>query len=249
MNDTCKLRSCNSMFFAVVAIWLACTSNVFAQRLFSKLPADGTWAKYEMSGKTTMSNGDVNEHERTLLIRVVGTEHTNMDEYRWIEIEQRQKNVKDSMPSIYRFKVKESDIGSGGDPLASLEKCWIISQAPNLDIVKEYNTETDSIQFLEWFLPPHLTDKKTLEAKTIESSIGKLECEGSSGVFNQSRAPNYVQRHTFTAYVHNKSPFGTVSFHRVTEAIVNDELNHKLEYSMVLTETGTGAKSAAPDLK
>ena len=234
---------------AVVVVEIAGGTNVFAQSLITKLPADGTWAKYEMTGSTTMSNGDVNEHERTLLIRVVGTEHANMEEYRWIEIEQRQKNVKGSMPSVYRFKVKGSDIGSGGDPLASLEKCWIINQAPNLDIVKEYNVETDSIQFLEWFMPPHLTDKKTLEAKTIESSIGKLECEGSSGVFNQSRAPKYIQRHTFTVYAHDKSPFGTVSFHRLTEAIVNDELNHKLEYSMVLTETGTGAKSAAPDLK
>ena len=220
-----------------------------AQRLISKMPEDGSWAKYEMKGATTTSNGNINKNSATMIVRVVGTEYMNMDAYRWIEIEQRRDHVKNSMPSIYRFLIKEDDITNGEDPLAHIKKCWIINLAPNLDIVKEYDVKKDSLQFLEWFLPPQLENQKTLDVKTIETSLGELECKGSSGVYDQSRAPNYIQRHSFTAYTHDKSPFGTVSLHRLTEAIVNDEKNHKLEYTFELKETGTGAKSELGDLK
>ena len=242
-----KIQCLTVALSAVLLVFTCATSQ--AQRLISKLPEDGSWAKYEMKGATTTSNGNINKNSATMIVRVVGTEHMNMDAYRWVEIEQRQDHIKNSMPSIYRFLIKEDDITNGEDPLAHIKKCWTISLAPNLDIVKEYDVKKDSLQFLEWFLPPQLEKQKTLEPKTLKTSLGELECKGASGVYDQSRAPNYIQRHTFTVYAHDKCPFGTVSLHRLTEAIIDKATNHKLEYTFELKETGTGAKSLVGDLK
>jgi hypothetical protein len=138
----------------------------------------------------------------------VGKETIDGGACRWIEFQMVANQ--DGRPRVALFKllIPEKQLTAGNSPASHVKKMWF-QQGDRR--AREITDLSDPQAFLlPAFLAGPFEDAKKLDTKTINCGLGKLECEGVTGVTEfQQRSGEFEV--TFTNHLNDKAPFGVVT--------------------------------------
>lgn len=221
-----------------------------AQTLITALPKDGTWAKYEYCVEATIPTGEVGKNTAEIILRSVGTEHENMEAYRWIEMDFREKPGSEKSSFIYKFLVKESSAVKGEINLDNIQKFYGAFDFPNEKRLTDYKKQPHLPSTINFLFPKELKNSSPLEDTTVQTEIGELRCKGIEASAESDMPANRGARQAwaYKIYSNEKSPFGTTQMEFVQTRFKGGKQSVKTVYTFKLKEIGTGAVSALPDV-
>lgn len=219
-----------------------------AEHWIYQLPEDGAWARYE---KTPLNDP---ESKTPFTIRSVGTATAGAKKCRWLECEWRYPAEKISPPTgrrtvvISKFLVPEAALSTGIDPASRVVRAWE-SAFPegrvNSDGSLPYRRlrkSTLRLRALNAF-PYPASAIEGLPAKSMETPLGKLNCDGLSGEREFAGSSKTIV-YSIETRRHRKAPFGLVAATVRWREKGNEE--EKGGSTWKLMATGTGAKSKLP---
>ena len=192
---------------AFLALFSVPFSAARADGLIYRLPKDGTSVRFQSKGSFE-GNGRTAEFDGTMSMSSVGKETVGGEECRWIEFQMVANQ--DGRPRVALFKllIPEKQLTAGKSPASHVKKMWFRQGNRR---VREITDLSDPEAFLlPAFLAGPFEDVKKLDATTVNCGLGKLECEGVTGVtaFDQRSGEFEV---TFTNRLNDKAPFGVVA--------------------------------------
>ena len=235
------MRTLSPIMLATVLLLPAATR---ADGLIYQLPADGTSAEFDL--KMTMErNGQTMEADGSFSIKSVGKQKVDDVDCRWIEFKLEMKIGDREQTVRAKVLVPEAELTRGKNPIGHVNKAWY---KPGDREPKEITDFTGSSAGpLPAFLCGPLKDAKELDAETVESSLGKLECKGVTGTteYTASGRENAV---TFTNRLHKKAPFGIVSTVMQLEISRDGQIQQNIKMQITLSMVGKDATSELPDL-
>jgi hypothetical protein len=256
---------------ALIVVLTLAADPARADGLFYSLPKDGTWAKYQLD--STSKVGSYNIRAASIRMASVGRVTEQGEPCRWIEVvfERRFEGPKGSAEGVarkvWKVLVPEKYLVKGESPLDHAVRAWTAEGSGANKAEKP--REMKNVKFFqEGLLPVILTgplkDPKRLGEAVVESKLGKLPCEGVSGVA-ELEEPQEAFRFTLETRVHAEAPFGVVSSRWTTEEIPIEPPLPKgvkeakprpnrvaipaTELSWKLEDFGYDAKSELPDAK
>lgn len=169
-------------------------SNCKAQITITRLPKDGTWARYEVVSTSKVFSADDDEalgEEITvrgaMTLRSVGAEYIDMIPYRWIEMETRLKTTSDGVefpnPDETLFVVKalvpEQELSQGKPFPGKIKKMFVLHQIDGPFQAEEIDPSSpQGKQFVASISMPDESSSSPIASIEIESGIGKLKCSG-----------------------------------------------------------------------
>lgn len=213
---------------AALVILPLMVKSSFAGGLLDRLPADGTWARFEYVN----SVGQNSTRKGSLWMASVGQTTVKGEACRWIEIRMDEKTLKFPINKTYKVLVPERHLGRGKCPLKHIIRAW--SKSGDRD-AKVLDPENIAGPLEIWLVSP-LKDVEQLEEEVISSELGELACPGikESGKLLDKEVE-------ITTRLHPKAPFGVVTyeFRQKTDA--------GFVSAMKLTDFGDGAKSRVPE--
>lgn len=243
MRAVCLLTT--TILLATVA------ATASADGLIHKLPEDGTWALFEMSGGEQDANDpkDFKKGSGTLKLSSVGAAAENGEKCRWIELEAWITYNGRESTHLHKLLIPEKRLTKGETPAEHVVRGWERTTRPDREgEVRELRTvdskpRVGDIESV--LLGGPGKDVKKLEVKVIETKLGKLKCDGVTGTFiSKMHGPGGVREMegTFEAWFHEKAPFGVVAYYIETKEPNGDIVTINLD----LSETGTTALSQLP---
>ena len=218
-------------------------SNAWSDGLVYKLPADGSWVQFDLKA-TAGGENQTRDFKGTLRVSSVGSSEEDGTKCRWVEIKMTMMVDDKNRVIVAKTLIPEVDLQRGKSPYDNMVRGWIRMSADG-----EAVQLTDSNKGpLPGFLAGPLKDYKPLEAMEIESSLGKLKCEGATGYveFKDNVGDNKID---FENRLHEKAPFGVVSSTMNVTVRRNGEVRESIKMVLTLSKTGTGAKTELPDSK
>ena len=183
---------------AVLLVSLSAVAR--ADGLLYKLSEDGSWVRFKME-YTLQVGGMDQSSEGAVTMSSVGAVKENDQPLRWIEFKLEPENDKE----VVKLLVPEKHLKGGEDPLTHVARAWI----------KRANSEAEPLadpaghDALKVLLAGPLKDLKKLDKQTVESKLGKLECEGLTGQTHLKSGNEEVDV-TYTVRLHDRAPFGVV---------------------------------------
>lgn len=237
-------RLCYSLIFVALFSPMA-----FADGLIYQLPDDGHWVQFEMDGKGTEPGGTAVTMTGTLTMKSVGTVKIDGQEHRWIEIVIEAKRDQGEFAAVEKLLIPEENLAEGKDPLKHVFKAWTQhSQSGNTprEVQDLDGVNSRYLQRLRPMLHAPFEEADELEAVRIESHLGELSCKGirTSEKIEQEIGVNYHWQYLIR--LHEKAPFGVVTWESETSVELNGELAGTMTTKMKLVDSGTDAKSAIP---
>jgi hypothetical protein len=244
-----------------VGICLIMVASAAADGLVYRLPEDGMWARYSIKETMTLPNNEKETFEGTLTLASVGQEKIEDEVCRWLEIviDADLPGQKLKLRRVFKALVPKKYLKKGEDPLAHWVKGWVkLGNQPPQALTKELLS--NPAMMINLFVTGPLQEAKVVEAKAIETGLGRLTCEGASGALVLKDAAVSVQNGKVQKrdikvrvenYHHNKSPFGVVSARLDVEFpdFGDGDGKPSAEVDLILVEIGSGAKSELPDQK
>ena len=105
------------------------TSSAVADGLIQKLPTDGNWVRFDMTGEGRSPSGDVGVTLKgTLTLRSVGRETVDGAECRWIEIETsiefQRGGTTTQVGEVLKLLIPEKFLAADQNPRAHVLKAW-----------------------------------------------------------------------------------------------------------------------------
>lgn len=224
--------------------------NVRAQAIISKIPADGTWARYRSVGVTHISKERSLHSQGTFELRCVGTVLIDMETYRWIETDTSFRFDDTHMTVIEKFLVRERDAEKGQLAADAVLKHYRKLESDGVTRIEEVDTRTNGSRYkILLYFAPKLDAKAEQLSKELKTIFGVSVCTGKSGRGHQKRADAGKLPIQYLAYSHPESPFGSVFFLQTAKKEEIEIDGPTYLWQLELTETGTGAESALPDKK
>lgn len=174
-------------------------SNCLAQTVITRLPKDGTWARYEMvskqhvaltpDGEYQVANPLVFKGEMT--IRLVGQREIDMQSYCWMEMETKMKRMQsdvemdgdsnEELIQIVKALVPEEELSEGKPFQDKIKKLYVLNGIQGKTKIEELDPSSAyGKQVAAALMAPQGVQSKPLPGKEIESGIGKLECIGTN---------------------------------------------------------------------
>jgi hypothetical protein len=234
------------LFFCSVFVAGTC----HAQTLITALPKDGTSAKYEYCVEATIPTGAVGKNTTEIMLRSVGTVHENMEAYRWIELDFREKPGSKKSSLIYKFLVKESSAIKGEINLENIQKFYGAIELPNEKRLTDHKKQSQLPSTIRFLFPKELKDASPLEDTTVQTEIGDLRCKviEATAESDMPANPRVHQTLAYKIYSNEQSPFGTTQLEFVQTRFKSGKQSVKTVHTFKLKEIGTGATSALPDV-
>ncbi|MDA1052056.1 MAG: hypothetical protein O3C40_16445 [Planctomycetota bacterium] len=158
----------------VLLLWEAVP--VSADGLLYQLPVDGAWVLFDT--KVTMTRGD-QKRDATGQLRMasVGTATADGKKCRWIEFKLAMKVDDNERVIVAKVLVPELHLNEGQKPVENRVRGWIrLGEGTDVVELTEQNLGP-----IPGFMANPLTDVELLEAKLVESPLGKLSCVGLTG--------------------------------------------------------------------
>ena len=236
---------------AMAALFLASWAR--ADGLLYQLPEDGSWVRFHVRMTMEPGGGEAEAGKMTgaLTMRSVGQETVEGDKCRWIELElvpDKPAGDQQAPPHgpphiIMKVLLPEQNLQKGKEPLQHLVKGWMKEGDEEPRELKDPNSEHTGP--LPAFLSGPLKDVKELDKTTIDTKLGKLECDGitANNVYKQGEAVTTVQ---FETRLHDKAPFGVVNSKMQYDSKRGDN-EEKGTLSLEFDDSGHDAKSSLPD--
>ena len=233
---------------------------LLAQSYMTKIPVDGSWAKYTERHELDRDTDKAESWELEVTIRCVGTSYDEMETLRWIEIEfVDRSDTGRYQRKVYKMLIPEEHLGPGKDPVGNIRKMWYchenrpgVLNPGELKPSDNYSLQSE----LRHFLTPPLKDKKRLPKKQVSIGESELDCSGTSGSLKMkyNEKGDSVGFYTISTYSNDSSPFGLV--YSVTDIVCvsfrhkrEGDVSYKSRVTRTLVESGKNAESVLPDCK
>ena len=191
--------------FCLVAI--GSQQPVNAQAIITKLPIDGTWAKYEI--KQDLLGDEELERKIEWTVCVLDTKKIDDKTFRWVEIQSKSVLPAQTFPDVYKFLIVEGVVGTKSIPDGAIKKAWTVKYEDSKKYPKQMSTEMLS-RILKTTLC-HDEDSKKLKNQNLTTCLGKLDC---TVIQLEVIVPDDIgfvaPIMTTTSYYHSKSPFSLV---------------------------------------
>jgi hypothetical protein len=247
-----------NLLFVLLAIGVLPLSPLRGDGLLYSLPADGTWCTYAVKSSflsTMKGEKEPMTIEGVLTLASVGKERVKGEQCRWIELVIEVNPPKgEKLKSIFKGLIPEKYLAKGENPSGRWLKGWVkLGDGKPQALTPELLASP--LMKLNLFVSGPLQEAKPLAKKAIETGLGKLSCEGVSGVLVLKGGSTSVKDGKVTVrdatirlqnYFHEKAPFG-VAWSRIRMGPPEQEKGIALEEFLTLKEVGTGAKSQLPD--
>ena len=237
------------VIFVAIALFFDVTVSS-AQAIISKLPADGTWAKYRVSGINRVKPNRVLTSAGLKTIRSVGVVAKDMETYRWIEIESKVHFNDQKVTITEKFLIRERDVESGKLKDDSVLKHYQLMEQDEFKKVLTMDVGTiQSRNNVAKFFEPILDAKPKIVSKEIQTIFGTEICNGKIGtrMFDFANGPRLPIE--YLVYNHKQSPFGPVFYSQVCANEDDEKDNMSFQWKMELVEIGSDAQSVLPDKK
>jgi len=209
-----------------------------------RLPVDGAFATYDLKANLSFAGGQEIPVAGSLTISSVGETTLDGKKCRWIEFKTVFKIGAQETPNISCLLIPEDHLGRGKSAEGKATTARIKSgDAKVLEL-----TGGDAPQLLiENTLLLSGPPKTAGELKPVEivnARLGNLTCAGVTGEFDIERAPGQKIYLKFEKRLHDKVPFGVVAAVWKFEAKSDGQRDATGEFSLTLTDMGSGAVSA-----
>jgi hypothetical protein len=245
-----------------------------ADGLIYRLPPDGAWAGYDVhvTSQVQTESNDPRELklQGTLMLSSVGQVTVDKHACRWIEIKQEIAPVarpKQMISRALKLLIPERHLARGEDPLAHVLKMYYSQKGPGLPAVpveriaesatidRGYSRRQYELDRFRSIFPQPFEDMKR-EKQTVDTKLGRVECEKVSGTSDLPKAPlrgggEWAWKGKFDCFLSEKAPFGVVGLESNTKGYETHGPTVHLETEMILTisESGGNATSGLPDMK
>ena len=195
--------------FIISAIGLLLFSTaIFADGLIYQLPEDGTSVAYEM--EITVGQADLPVlGDGTLTVSSVGQAVVDNEKCRWLEFNLKMKLAGRDQSVISKFLIPEKHLGRGKSPVDHVKKYWLKVNNSEVHASKDIKGQMGGTLYA--FLSGPLQDVKKLEPEDVESQLGNLLCECSTGRLEFQHGDKNVSAE-IDAWLHDKAPFGVVAW-------------------------------------
>ena len=230
----------NAAVFLLVAF--ASQQPVNAQAIITKLPVDGTWAKYEL--KQDLFGDEEIERKIEWTVCVLDTKEIDDKTYRWVEIQSKSILPAQTFPDVYKFLIVEGVVGTKSIPDGAIKKAWTVKYEDSKKYPKQMSTEILS-RILKTTLC-HDEDSKKLKNRNLTTSVGEVECSVVVGATSDD-ADFLLNLGIITGFYHPKSPFGCVRQVQRFYVVVEDKKEEVGKSTVELIGSGTNAKSELPE--
>jgi hypothetical protein len=220
-------------------------SSARADGLIYRLPEDGTAVRFAMDFKVT-HNGMEEMVTGELVQRSVGKVDVDGKPCRWIEFKFTIDKGGQQFNMLSKVLIPESALKAGENPGAHMIRGWMKSMDREPEELKDLNTPKAGP--LGAFLAGPPTDAKKLAKETVDSKLGKLECEGVSGSLmieqgNEKVAVKLENR------LNDKAPFGVVKSRLEFQVERNGQARENGVITLNVTDVAKDAKSELPEQK
>lgn len=224
---------------ALLAIPSAATR---ADGLIYKLPKDGTSVEFEMKGSYER-NGQTMEFDGTFSMSSVGKETVDGEACRWIEFKMVMKREGNEQTILSKVLVPEKQLAAGKSPISHVKKAWLKQGDRE---AKEVDLSGPQAGPMPALLAGPFSDAKKLEAETIDSGLGKLECKGVTGS-TQFKQGSQDHKYTFTNRLNDKAPFGVVTSEMKFEMTRDGQQAGSGTMTLKLVKVGKDAVTEIPN--
>lgn len=225
-----------------------------ADGLIDRLPNDGAWAEFDVTGKAVGADGQSRATiDGKLTFSSVGREEVSGEPCRWIEIKSQTRDLRGEnraeTTGVLKLLLVERRLQRGQEPLAGIAKAW--RQHPGMDDgkIKELDLKGEGlreVQSLDEFLHGPAWEVVELEALAVESKLGSLPCKGLRCTEVQ-KAGGAETRLTVIVRLNDQAPFGVVSYEYEKERLRDGRSVGKRTMDLKLVDFGENAASALPD--
>ncbi len=242
------------------------------QGLVSHLPPDGSWVRFELKMKGTFRSegGEPKEFDMkgTLTLSSVGRVRDGEEDCRWIELKSELAPVgtpDDKHRLILKLLIPEKHLTRGEDPLAHVRRMYYarkgganVAEVPIEKIEDDWRKRYE-IERIRSLCPGVLKDPKKQPTQTLETKLGKLECERVTGTGELPKSPlrgeaEWAWKGQFEYFLSDKVPFGVAQLRAETEGYEKStginkkttEIKIKTTRTLTVVETGEKATSDLP---
>ncbi len=200
----------------------------WADGLIHQLPADGTWARYDLQMKSTArTEGRAPrdfELKGSLTVSSVGQVTEEGEKCRWIEVKSEVSPVgqpKDIARILLKLLIPEKHLRRGEDPLSHVMRMYYSRKGGGgaevpLERIEDPWRKRYEIERFRSVFPRPLEDVKSLGKEPVVTRIGKLDCETITGRSSLPKSPlregaEWAWEGKFQFVLNNAAPFGVVS--------------------------------------
>jgi len=238
----------------IFVIAVCCPANATrADGLIHKLPADGSWARYDLQWHGPAPTGGLAVlRTGTLTVSSVGRSVVDGDQCRWIEIRNASERDGQEVVSALKMLIPEKYLLSGMNPPGRVVKAWSRHPAVNGGAPQEITEFTGEharpIRALSDMFFGMPAEVRMLDEESIETTkLGKLNCPGVAARHILTRG-NLESTFDYEVRLHDKAPFGVVM---LSSASIHKEggVTRIPAYLTVLrlSDFGIDAQSDLPD--
>jgi hypothetical protein len=238
----------------VVCVFLTTSSQ--GEGMLYHLPADGTWAKFELVGKGIEPDGKETNLSATQTISSVGMTDVDGQKCRWIEIAVDGKRNDQAFTHVDKLLIPEKFLVKGEEPLTHVLKAWrkhsLIGGGAALELNEVQNPESRDGKYVRGdtrrqFLHGPFDAPQKLDKALVESKLGKLECEGISA--HERTTDRVTLDSRYVIRLHRDAPFGVVTWEAEMKLDLNGNSLGTMTTKATLSDFGKDAKSAIPEAK
>ena len=212
--------------------------SALADGLFYRLPEDGSFARFDLQMKMERGGMEMNA-QGSLQMSSVGKTAVNGEDCRWIEIKLVMDMNGKEETVLGKILIPEKHLKAGATPLEHAVKGFL--KMPGQQTKELNDFKGNEAGPLPLFLSGPLDDLKKLPKEVIDTGIGKLECEGVTGMKAFEEGPNKINVRLENR-LSDKAPFGLAS----------SKMDFKTDggggtLTLRLLDVGKDAKSELPD--
>jgi len=216
-----------------------------ADGLIYRLPEDGTAVRFAMDFKVN-HNGMEEMATGELVQRSVGKVDVDGKPCRWIEFKFTIDKGGQQFNMLSKVLIPESALKAGENPGAHMIRGWMKQMDRDPEELKDLNTPKAGP--LGAFLAGPATDAKKLAKETVDSKLGKLECEGVTGSLMIDQGSEKVAI-KLENRLHDKAPFGVVKSRMEFQVERNGQARENGVITISALEVTKGTQSELPEQK
>jgi hypothetical protein len=225
-----------------IAGFLVLASTIRGDGLVYQLPADGSFVVYQFE----LASDKKEKFGGLLKLSSVGQTTVKGESCRWLELRLVETGKDRKRFLLVKVLVPEKRLKKGETPIDHVLKAWRGDENGKSDPIRDVKTSLPGS--MAAFLTGPLIQEKKLPATVLKTILGKLECEGITGLIREKQGEESVET-IVENRLHKKSPFGVVTSRMQMTAKKGNETLGSVVITLNLKEIGAGAKSEIPDRK
>lgn len=207
--------------------------------LFYRLPADGSWARFDVSYVYTAGEQRATG-EQTMRMASVGEIEEHGERCRWIElrIDATEGGVRKFW--IRKLLIPVRYLRAGQDPTRHVIRGWTLQEDRDVEPAEPVHGRWPA------FLAGPLADERPLPAEALTvPGMGRVEAKGTSGWIEYDEGPVHTKV-SFETRLHHKAPFGVVGSRIIFDVSGGGAPTYRIDTQVKLVATGTGATTELP---